>query len=652
MFDEALGGIGMWDAPLAGALSEVHRLVAAEQDRAATDGDLLERFVVGQDESAFATLLERHGAMVLGACRRELRHPQDAEDAFQATFLVLARRAASVRKRQAVGSWLHGVAIRTARNMRRSAIRRSMREDLTPPSPPADAVAELTWREVQTALDEELERLPERFRAALVLCCLEGRSRDEAARHLGWSLGALKGRLERGRELLRARLIRRGVTLSAACLAGTLVPDALAAVPGRLAVPTIQAARSIAAGKGVSAGLVSAQVMLLADKASMLWLPKVKILLALALTVALAGAGWLALGGTRGETGEASSPAPVPRAVSKPERVTRRQAMIAARADGLLPAPRKEVKVGPVESWRLHMTLKGFGSPLHAVAFAPDGRRVAAGSGDGRIKGWDCISGKESFQFPGVPGGRIRSLVFAPDGKTLASGHDQGNVRVWDIDRKRIQREAALALARGIRTLMFRSEDPKVLLWSRDGGAVEKEMWEGSPRSLLAGLAPPAGRCDTVRCAALSPDARTAVWGMEDGSVRVHDTTSRTERARFQVHKHPVWCVGFSPDGRLVASIDHFGAITVQDVETGRERARSHHGNCTVLTLAFSPDGALLATGSGFRDIRLWEVKTGKARTFHDHAGGVGCLAFSPDGQFLASASIDGTVKLWTSFRD
>src|SRR5262249_15071907 len=158
-----------------------------------------------RDEAAFAALVHRHGAMVLGACRRVVRNPHDAEDACQATFLILAHKAASIRKRDALGSWLHGVACRVARDLRAKLARRAAQ-----PLAPGDDVARpdgsdsLTWAEVRQALDEELRGLPEHYRAALVLCYLEGRSRDEAALQLGWSLPALRGRLERGRAMLHA----------------------------------------------------------------------------------------------------------------------------------------------------------------------------------------------------------------------------------------------------------------------------------------------------------------------------------------------------------------------------------------------------------------------------------------------------------------
>jgi len=235
-------------------LWHVRRLVAARHADSTPDRGLLERFVASRDEAAFEALVRRHGPMVYGVCRRVLRHPEDTEDAFQAAFLVLARQAAAVRKSDSLGSWLHGVAYRVAANLRRDLARRRSREAVVAEPPESVAAAEVSWQDVRVALDEELARLPERFQAPLVLCYLEGKTRDEAARELGWSVGTLRGRLERGRELLRSRLTRRGLALSAALLGAALTPDASAALPATL----------IGAAVNVATGVAPAQVAVLA----------------------------------------------------------------------------------------------------------------------------------------------------------------------------------------------------------------------------------------------------------------------------------------------------------------------------------------------------------------------------------------------------
>jgi RNA polymerase sigma factor (sigma-70 family) len=212
-----------------------------------SDGGLLARFVTTRDEAAFAALVRRHGPMVLGVCRRALRHTQDAEDAFQATFWVLARKAGSVRRRAALGSWLYRVAQRTAQEARAMRARHRAKER------PLDAAPEAPARAAQAQdwgpwLDQELSRLPEKYRAAIVLCDLEARPRKDAARQLGIPEGTLSSRLANGRKLLAARLARRGVTLGGGALAAALAEGvASAQVPWPLARSTARAAASAAA---------------------------------------------------------------------------------------------------------------------------------------------------------------------------------------------------------------------------------------------------------------------------------------------------------------------------------------------------------------------------------------------------------------------
>src|SRR5262249_11887108 len=229
-------------APSALLLRHIHTLAVVQVCEELPDEELVRRFVTRRDEAAFEALLRRHGALVLGVCRRVLRHEQEAEDAFHATFLIAASKAGSLRARQSVGSWLHGVAYRVAQRARAQAGRRQAQESEAAARRSADTLAEVTFREAQAILDEELARLPEKYRVPLVLCCLEGKARDEAARQLGWSLNRLKSSLEQGRERLRSRLVSRGLTLSVPLLAATLVPRAAAGLPDRLITSTVAAA--------------------------------------------------------------------------------------------------------------------------------------------------------------------------------------------------------------------------------------------------------------------------------------------------------------------------------------------------------------------------------------------------------------------------
>jgi len=179
----------MANAHLDNVLYHLRKLAGGRPEEAWTDGQLLEHFLSKRDEAAFTTLVERHGPLVLGVCRRVLANDADAADAFQATFLVLARKAASIRKRESVGSWLYGVAYRLAHRAKVAAARRRVHERQVEPMPPSDPLAAVVWRDLRPILDEELDKLADKYRAPLVLCYLEGKTHEEAAQQLGWTNG-------------------------------------------------------------------------------------------------------------------------------------------------------------------------------------------------------------------------------------------------------------------------------------------------------------------------------------------------------------------------------------------------------------------------------------------------------------------------------
>jgi RNA polymerase sigma factor (sigma-70 family) len=268
----------------------VRRLAGTPDRPDPSDAQLLQRFAAGREETAFAALVQRHGPLVLGVCRRVLRHEQDAEDAFQATFLLLARNAASIQKTEAVGSWLYRVAHRVATKAGVHMARQRAREREVGARLPREAPCEQGWRELQEVLQEEVNRLPEKYRAPFVLCCLEGCSGAEAAALLGWRPGTVTSRLNEARLRLRQRLARRGVVLTAVLTATALAPrGARAAVPAALARLTVRAAVLNAA-----AGTVSARVADLVQGASRSLFPgKARIATAVLLAVSLAAAGVL-----------------------------------------------------------------------------------------------------------------------------------------------------------------------------------------------------------------------------------------------------------------------------------------------------------------------------------------------------------------------
>src|SRR5262245_28158646 len=253
-------------ATLGKFLRGLKQAMAAEALAGCSDRELVERFRSGRDEAAFRAVLERHGPMVYQVCRRALTSPADVEDAFQATFLVLVRRGHTIRKHASLASWLHGVARRTALKLRTQADRRKHREARTARPVAAGLADDTTWGELRGLLDEELQRLPEGCRMALVLCYLEGRTQDEAAAQLDVSKSTLRRTLDRARALLGRRLARRGVTLGAA-LAARLLTDCspAAAVPRALIGRTTESARHTAAHLAAPASVLPARVAALSD---------------------------------------------------------------------------------------------------------------------------------------------------------------------------------------------------------------------------------------------------------------------------------------------------------------------------------------------------------------------------------------------------
>jgi RNA polymerase sigma factor (sigma-70 family) len=232
------------------------------------DGQLLERYLTSGDETAFEALVDRHGPMVLGLCRRMLRDPRDIEDAFQATFLVLVRSAGAIRDRSFVSTWLYRVAHRVARQARNHAIRRRHGE-----IPVANLEASVSedpeaadLRELGPVLDQELSRLPENYRAPLVLCYLKGRTHDQAAEELRWPVGTVRSRLARGRDLLRKRLTGRGYAPMAAIpgIGPSLPAGPLTEiVPPALASATVKAVLAFSSTRGIPAGAAGTSMLTL-----------------------------------------------------------------------------------------------------------------------------------------------------------------------------------------------------------------------------------------------------------------------------------------------------------------------------------------------------------------------------------------------------
>jgi RNA polymerase sigma factor (sigma-70 family) len=587
-----------------------------------TDGQLLECFITRRDEVAFEALVRRHGPMVLGVCRRVLRHVQDAEDAFQATFLILVRKADAIGQRELLGNWLYGVAYRTALEARAKTNRRRTRErQVSPmPEPEADDGTDV-GRDLRLLLDQELNRLPDKYRVPVVLCDLEGETRRDVAQKLGIPLGTLSGRLTTARRLLAKRLARHGVGVA---LTAVLSPSAASAcVSAPLVASTVEAATAVAAGQ-MAAGVVSVQVAALTEGVlKAMWVKKLKIVTTW----------WLTAG------------------------------IILGGAAVVVQANREAPDAGPAKV--LKLDARG-----RRVVWSPDGKTLVVGTKvektflgvkvDGKgsaIQLWDVDKGQVRQTLAESPLGGLafQQVVFSADGKmiaaTVAEEIRRANsleirdvVKVWDARTLALKQtlggdSQAVCVALSPDGKRVATGDPgrkKVHLWNARTGVLE--------RTLPTGAAQPWS-------VAFSPDGKTLVVGGQmgdhSGEVTLWDPLTGDLKHALKVATF-VNAVAFSPDGKMIASSTGGEFVQVWGVEKGDVIVTLNGHKRGHRSIAFAPDGKLLAVGGPDGKVRLWEMPTGRLREILEgHQAEIYSVAFSPDGKTLASTSQDQTVRLW-----
>ena len=390
---------------MSAVVRQARELAVPADTAAASDVDLLDRFRATGEEAAFGALVRRHGPLVMGVCRRVLRHHQDAEDAFQATFLVLARKAASIHRRAALVSWLYGVARRVASEARSAAARRQARERRATNVVHAQPELEAAWRELQAVLAQEVERLPEKYQLPFVLCCLEGRSKAEAAAQLGYPAGTVSSRLAEARKRMQGQLARRGLTLTAALGAVAATAATASALSSALLTTTVSAALGARAG---AAADVSARVAALANGATKaMFASKVKAATALLLAVGLLAS---AVAAQLHQT-FADPPAGEGAPLAQPDKAP------AAKPNNT-GAPVDAVPAGGV--LRLGATGLRHDRGVGQMVLSPGGTRLAA-YGLGYLSLWDTRTGT-LVRKVGLASANVRaSLVWLPDGRGIAA---------------------------------------------------------------------------------------------------------------------------------------------------------------------------------------------------------------------------------------
>jgi RNA polymerase sigma factor (sigma-70 family) len=501
----------------------VRGLAALEESGRQGDAELLARYCRGGDGAAFEALVRRHGPLVWGVCRRVLGDHHDAEDAFQAAFLALARKAPAVAVTGSLGGWLYRVAYHAATRARARAASRRDHERQASVAPPADPLAEVTARELVAALDQELQALPEKYRAPLVLCCLEGRSRDEAARQLGWSLGTLKRRLEQGRVRLRGRLARRGLALPGTLLAASLCR---AAVP-----PTL-----VAAAGRVALGTAPARVLALAEGALRVGGGgKLKALGAVLLAVGLATAG------TAVFAGRSAAPAEQPpgAAVPPPGPAARDPITLAGRVLDSAGKPVGGARVAVLGWPRLHPREAGTTGPLPVL-----GQAAAGEDGQFRLAlpGLTPSAFHYAMAIAAAPGQGMACEQFAPDARRLEV--------VLRVGREQVVRGRLVDLQGApAANVVVRVES---LFRKGEGGASEPEG------KLPAWPAP----------VTTGPDGRFVVGGIGTG----HDVTLAVDDDRFACRRVAVAADRPDPGGEVVVTLDppHVLAGRVRYADTGK----------------------------------------------------------------------------------
>jgi RNA polymerase sigma factor (sigma-70 family) len=654
----------------AGVLSYLRHLVPTT-GLLLRDDELLECFAAGRQPDAFTELLRRHGPLVWGVCRRVLGDAHAAEDAFQATFLQLAQKAAALRGKGSLAGWLHTVATRLARRAWLAEQRRRRRERQRP-APPQTLADEMTWRELRQVLDAEINRLPELYRQPLILCYLENRPQREAALVLGLAPGVLRGRLDRGREKLRQRLQKLGLPLAAAVLLSRSdrVPAALCEATGQLV-------RQVLAG-----GLAPSGVAALTAGGARLARLKIGVVLAVLLV-----AGGIGIGGAARKAGPRASPPSPPGPAQPRDNVKATEDPLppgAIRRLGTarqrvhtwhsLPDGKSYLALHPVKTAEIRRIDSGTDRiletwpvlpPTRLVGFSPDGRHALMASDWIFSTGARVPGQKESRQcvvqlydlarrravwrhqqaLEQKDWKQVHSAYFSADGKWIVTASQVGGgpLRLWDgADGKELWRHGKPGDS--LEPLGFTAGGAALVL--RDGINQIHLLDRASGKRLRSFATMPRGQ--TWQCT-LAPDGSAVLIAAGADALRIWDVTTGRERARRDEHKNDVYRFACSPDSKLLVSGAGGSSVRIHAWPSGAVVRTLELGRVGVLGMAVSPDSRRLEVlFGGEQGLHFYDLKTGAALPIpgEGHKGGVWGVAVAPEGRLLSFAR-DGTVRTW-----
>lgn len=617
--------------------TDLRALIGRQVFAAATDADLLARYAGERDDVAFAELVHRHAPAVYAACRRFLSDPATLDDAFQAVFVLLARKAGTLSAPDKLSGWLCGAAGRIARKLRDRSAKRAATERPLEEVPRPEA-CEPDAADLKAVLDEELARLPATYREAVLLCDVQGLARRTAAKQLGVPQSTLSNRLTRARQLLGSRLLRRGVALGAGL---ALTSVSIAALPAKLVSQTVFR---------ISTDAVPANVSALALE-GVPAMPSLKTACLLLVGLLLAGAAFVP--SAVGEPVKPPKPVEVDPPDPEPE-VMKGYQWVSASAysrDGkrlaLVRTDTREVKVYDTATWKVLHTLDGMKELSHAVVFTRDGEKVYAASYDGKIYSWDTKTGKAGDTLD-PKAGPCTGLVLSPDGKTLASGHHETDggktaIHLWDA-------------ATGKAGKVIACDDPllaNTIAFTHDGKTISGG-YHGTHRK--------------------NPDA-DAFHGVIEWEVATGKEAKRFSTPRVTPGAHPVaHAIEYTKDGKKLilgggesvpipgrngASM-LYGYVWVIDRKSGElERTLVNDRSDYVRLLALSPDGGkLYVPASRFSaraqpnrvlpnppyEFQCWDTETWEMTwvATHETPQTVSGVAVSPDGKRVAVSDGEG----------